>query len=74
MTTKISEDMISVSAIPALLAESGIGEVEVDEDGEPVTTTYPEHHVNVLCGSLSEEAEALIAPFVIVPPETPFRV
>jgi hypothetical protein len=46
----------------------------VDEDGEPVTTTYPEHHVNVLCNALSEEALALIEPFVIVPPETPYRV
>ena len=46
----------------------------VDEDGEPVTTTYPEHHVNVLCNALSEDQDALLKPFVIVPPETPFRV
>lgn len=45
-----------------------------DENGDPITVEYPEWHVNVLCNALSEEALALIEPFVIVPPETPFRV
>ena len=45
-----------------------------DEDGDPITVEYPEWHVNVRCGGLTEEQEAELAGLVIVPPETPFRV
>lgn len=45
-----------------------------DENGEPITQTYPEWHVNVRCAGLSEEQEALLDAVKIVPPETPFRV
>jgi hypothetical protein len=45
-----------------------------DEDGEPIMQTYPEWHVNVRCGGLTEAQEAAIQPFVIVPPEQPYRV
>jgi hypothetical protein len=45
-----------------------------DDEGEPIVQEYPEWHVNVRCGGLSEEQEAALAGLVIVPPETPFRV
>ena len=45
-----------------------------DEDGEPIVQEYPEWHVNVRCGGLTEEQEAELDGLVIVPPETPFRV
>lgn len=45
-----------------------------DVKGEPITQTYPEWHVNVRCGGLGEEQEALLDAVKIVPPETPFRV
>ena len=40
----------------------------------PVEINYPEWHVNVRCGGLTEEQEAELDGLVIVPPETPFRV
>ncbi len=45
-----------------------------DEDGEPITVEYPQWHVNVRCGGLTEEQEAALEAFVIVPPEQPYRV
>jgi hypothetical protein len=48
--------------------------IDYDEDGDPVIQLYPEWHVNVRCGGLTEEQEAALAGLVIVPPETPFRV
>lgn len=45
-----------------------------DEDGEPITVDYPEWHVNVRCGGLTEEQETALDGFVIAPPETPYRV
>ena len=45
-----------------------------DENGEPIVQEYPEWHVNVRCGGLTEEQEAELAGLGIVPPETPFRV
>ena len=45
-----------------------------DENGEPIVQEYPEWHVNVRCGGLTEEQEAELDGLVIVPPETPFRV
>ena len=40
----------------------------------PVEINYPEWHVNVRCGGLTEEQEAELDGLVIVPPEQPFRV
>ena len=40
----------------------------------PVEINYPEWHVNVRCGGLTEEQEAKLDGLVIVPPEQPFRV
>lgn len=40
----------------------------------PVEIIYPEWHVNVRIYDLDEEKEAIIAPFLIVPPEVPYRV
>jgi hypothetical protein len=45
-----------------------------DEDGEPIVQTYPEWHVNVRCGGLTEEQFAQLQPVIIVPPEAPYRV
>ena len=45
-----------------------------DEDGEPITVKYPEWHVNVRCGGLTEDQEAALGEYIIVPPETPYRV
>ena len=45
-----------------------------DENGDPITVEYPEWHVNVRAPSLTEAQEAAIEPFVIVPPEQPYRV
>ena len=45
-----------------------------DEAGEPIVQTYPEWHVNLRCGELTEEQEAELAGLVIVPPEVPYRV
>ena len=45
-----------------------------DENGDPITKEYPEWHVNVRCGGLTEEQQAELAFAVITPPETPYRV
>lgn len=45
-----------------------------DEDDAPITVEYPEWHVNVRCTGLTEEQEAALKAFVIVPPEHPYRV
>lgn len=45
-----------------------------DDSGEPIVQTYPEWHVNVRCGDLTEEQQAELAFAVITPPETPYRV
>lgn len=45
-----------------------------DEAGEPIIQTLPDWHVNVRCGDLTEEQAAIIAPFELVPPNTPYRV
>ena len=42
--------------------------------GPPVETVYPEWHVNVRCGGLTEDQETVLEAFVIVPPEHPYRV
>lgn len=44
------------------------------ETGDPIMQHYPEYHCNVRCAHLSDEAAAVLAPFTIAPPETPFRV
>lgn len=45
-----------------------------DEEGEPITKEYPDWHVNVRCGGLTEDQEAELSFAMIVPPETPYRV
>jgi hypothetical protein len=40
----------------------------------PVETYYPDWHVNVRSYDLTEEQLAELQPFVLVPPEQPFRV
>lgn len=40
----------------------------------PVELHYPEWHVNVRCGELTEEQLAAIAPVNILPPNIPYRV
>lgn len=40
----------------------------------PVATVYPEWHVNVRCNELTEDQEAALASYVIVPPVAPYRV
>ena len=44
-----------------------------DEDGEPIVEDYPEWHVNVRA-ELNDEQITALAPFVINPPEVPYRV
>jgi hypothetical protein len=45
-----------------------------DANGDPITETFPEWHVNVRCAGLTPEAEAEIEAFKIIPPNQPFRV
>jgi hypothetical protein len=40
----------------------------------PVATVYPEWHVNVRCGALTEDQHSAILDYVITPPKTPYRV
>lgn len=48
--------------------------VGYQEDGEPILATFDEYHINVrLAEPLTTEQEAMLAPFVLVPPATPFR-
>jgi hypothetical protein len=56
---------VSIDVIGQIVRTTGY-----DDNGDPITVTYPEWHVN-LRGSVSNP-EAL-EPFVIVPPEVPFR-
>lgn len=44
------------------------------EDGNPITETFTEWHLNVRCSGLTPEAEAEIEAFKIVPPNNPYRV
>lgn len=60
---------VSIDVIGPITRQTG-----TDENGDPVFTTYSEHHVNIRAAYISEEAEALLEPIKIVPPETPFRV
>jgi len=45
-----------------------------DENGDPITETFPEWHVNVRCSGLLPEVEAQIEPLKIIPPNHPYRV
>lgn len=40
----------------------------------PIETVYPEWHVNVRCGELTEDQQAEVSDYIIVPPATPYRV
>ena len=40
----------------------------------PVETYYPDWHVNVRSYDLMEDQLALLEPFVLVPPNMPYRV
>lgn len=40
----------------------------------PVEKVYPDWHVNVRCPELTEEHAAILEPFMITPPEVPYRV
>lgn len=40
----------------------------------PVETYYPDWHVNVRAYDLTEDQLALLEPFVLVPPNMPYRV
>jgi hypothetical protein len=40
----------------------------------PVELHYPEWHVNVRCGELTEEQTALLVDCTITPPDVPYRV
>lgn len=45
-------------------------QIDVDEDGVPIFDVLDGYHVNILADVLPDELE----PFVIEPPETPYRV
>jgi hypothetical protein len=46
-----------------------------DTSVEPhVETHYPEWHVNVRCGDLTEEQHSAVLDYIIAPPENPYRV
>lgn len=48
--------------------------VGYQEDGEPIWASFDEYHMNVrLCAPLGGTQAASLAPFTIVPPNTPFR-
>lgn len=48
--------------------------VGYEQDGEPILATFDECHVNVrLAWEPSDEQQAVLAPFLVVPPNTPFR-
>lgn len=44
-----------------------------EEDGTPIIKEYPDFHCN-LRGHFTEEQLEALAPFIIQPPEAPFRV
>lgn len=69
VTALVPAPGVSIDVIGTITRQTG-----TDENGEPVVTTYPEHHVNIRAAYISEEADALLDPVKIVPPETPFRV
>lgn len=48
--------------------------VGYQQDGEPILATFDEYHINVrLTDPLTPEQDAALAPFAVVPPNTPFR-
>jgi hypothetical protein len=69
VTVLVPTQGVSLDVIGPIVRVTGY-----DEDGEPITVEYPEWHVNVRCGGLTDEQLALIEPIQIIPPEQPYRV